>query len=353
MTAAGFLLLGTIAIHGPFGASLIEAKVAETARKALSEAGHDWAQPAANGRTIALSGEAPNERALDAALASLAASGLARVDHAGVVVAAPNVPIDDYRFSAQWSDNSITLTGLAPSVAARDAILAPFLSDASITVIDGTNAGPIEDEASWLAAAGAALHALSMLDAGSATQQGRKFSIAGAVSNTAIADAAEGLIAGASGAFEFDLAFEPSGSAGDTLLSGQMPAQRECQSAINRALNGRRLEFAANSVELGQAEREFLDVFAEQIQICGDLTIAIEGHTDATGTQAGNLALSERRSMKVRDYLVTRSVGAALVIKAYGESRPIASNQTKAGQQRNRRIDFVVVDSDENSDSQG
>jgi outer membrane protein OmpA-like peptidoglycan-associated protein len=353
VSAAGFLLLGAASIHGPYGAGLLEASLARTAGLALSKASHDWTHLAANGRTIVLSGSAPNKVAQDAALTALAEGGVARVDHASVLVAPPNIPIDDYRFSAQWRDKSLSLAGQAPSAAARDAILAPFSSDASVVVSDDTVVVPLADKDSWIAATAAALHALSMLDAGSVTEQGRNFAVSGAVSDATTADAVEGLLAGASGAFEFGLALERSASTRNSSLPGDADLRRECQNAINRALNGRRLEFAADSAELGPSQRALLDAFAEQIRVCGDLTIEIEGHTDGTGTQAGNLALSERRSIAVRNYLVQRAAGATLAIKAYGESRPIASNRTRAGQQRNRRIDFTLVDSDSILDSQG
>jgi len=348
LSAAGFLLLGAAAVHGPFGAGLLEASIARTARRALSGPSHDWTRLAANGHTIVLSGSAPSKSALDVALAALAAGGVARIDHASVIVAAPNVPIDDYRFSAQWRDKSLSLAGQAPSAAARDAILAPFSSDASVVVRDDTVAGPLAEDDSWIAGAAMALRALSMLDAGSVTEQGRNFAISGAVSDAAMAEAVESLLAGASGAFEFELALERSGSTQNSPLAGDTDLRRECQSAITRALSGRRLEFPANSVELGPSQRGLLDALAEQIRVCGDLTIEIEGHTDAIGTQAGNFALSERRSVAVRNYLVQRSAGATLEIRAFGERRPIASNRTRAGRQRNRRIDFVVVDSDPN-----
>ncbi len=351
--AAGFLLLGTTAVHGPFGNSLIDASIARAAHLALSDAKSGWAQLAVDQGAVVLSGSAPDEAALEAALSALVAGGVTRVDHTAVNISAPIVPIDEYRFTAQWRDRSLTLAGLAPSQAARDAILAPYASVATATVKDDTATGYLEDEGSWVTAARAALHALSLLDAGSVTQHGRAFRISGVVSDAAIAEAAEGLIAGASGVFAFELSIQRRGSAPDASVVAGADLQRDCQSAINRALNGRRLEFAPGSAELGLAQRALLDDLAEQIRACGELTIEIEGHTDATGTQAGNLALSERRSTAVRDYLVQGAVRATLVIKAYGESRPIASNQTRTGQQRNRRIDFVVVGDNLKSDSQG
>lgn len=71
------------------------------------------------------------------------------------------------------------------------------------------------------------------------------------------------------------------------------------------------------------------------------LTLEIAGHTDWVGTEAYNLALSERRSRAVRDYLVRKGVAAdRLSTRAYGEAKPVASNETEDGRRRNRRVEL-------------
>ncbi|MCB1774667.1 MAG: OmpA family protein [Gammaproteobacteria bacterium] len=66
----------------------------------------------------------------------------------------------------------------------------------------------------------------------------------------------------------------------------------------------------------------------------------IEGHTDSTGPEAYNLALSERRAQAVADYIVgqTRLTAADVEIIPMGESTPVASNDTAAGRAENRRV---------------
>ena len=70
----------------------------------------------------------------------------------------------------------------------------------------------------------------------------------------------------------------------------------------------------------------------------------IEGHTDSDGSEAYNQALSERRAESVRRYLVAEAGIAAQRLSAvgYGETRPVASNETAAGKQENRRVSAVV-----------
>jgi outer membrane protein OmpA-like peptidoglycan-associated protein len=73
------------------------------------------------------------------------------------------------------------------------------------------------------------------------------------------------------------------------------------------------------------------------------LSMAIEGHTDSVGTEVYNQGLSERRSESVRVYFVGQRVGPANVVTTgFGESHPVASNDTSTGRQRNRRVELVV-----------
>jgi outer membrane protein OmpA-like peptidoglycan-associated protein len=74
-----------------------------------------------------------------------------------------------------------------------------------------------------------------------------------------------------------------------------------------------------------------------------DLKIEIEGHTDSVGTDTYNQGLSERRAEAVRSYLVSQRIAPqAITTAGFGESRPVASNDTAAGRQQNRRVELVV-----------
>ncbi len=73
--------------------------------------------------------------------------------------------------------------------------------------------------------------------------------------------------------------------------------------------------------------------------------IRIEGHTDAIGTDAYNMKLSQRRANSVREYLIKQGVSAdRLEAVGYGKSRPIAPNNTAAGRAKNRRVEFNVIE---------
>jgi outer membrane protein OmpA-like peptidoglycan-associated protein len=74
------------------------------------------------------------------------------------------------------------------------------------------------------------------------------------------------------------------------------------------------------------------------------LTLGIEGNTDSVGGDAYNQSLSERRAEAVRGYLAQQGVPeSSMTAKGLGETQPIASNDTTAGRQQNRRVELIVA----------
>jgi OOP family OmpA-OmpF porin len=75
------------------------------------------------------------------------------------------------------------------------------------------------------------------------------------------------------------------------------------------------------------------------------IRVEVQGFTDSIGTEEYNLALSERRADAVRNYLVERGVNPDKISsKGYGESNPVASNDTKEGRALNRRVEFAATE---------
>jgi len=67
----------------------------------------------------------------------------------------------------------------------------------------------------------------------------------------------------------------------------------------------------------------------------------VNGYTDSQGTEAYNQGLSERRAQAVRDFQINHGVPAGqLTIRAFGESNPVANNDTKSGRAQNRRVEI-------------
>jgi outer membrane protein OmpA-like peptidoglycan-associated protein len=73
------------------------------------------------------------------------------------------------------------------------------------------------------------------------------------------------------------------------------------------------------------------------------LSLELEGHTDSVGTDESNMLLSDRRANAVRDYLIQEGIaGSSVAARGFGEGQAVATNDTAAGRQENRRVELVV-----------
>lgn len=105
------------------------------------------------------------------------------------------------------------------------------------------------------------------------------------------------------------------------------------------------LEFDTNSANLRTDHYPEIQRVVDFLRQYPTASAVIEGHTDSSGAAAYNQSLSEKRAKSVRDYLVDQANVSAdrLSSKGYGETRPIASNETTEGRQQNRRVSAVVA----------
>lgn len=117
-----------------------------------------------------------------------------------------------------------------------------------------------------------------------------------------------------------------------------------CRSTLREVATKGVIQFDWASANLDSASKPTLDKLADVARACPKAKIEIEGHTDAEGTPERNKNLSERRAKAVYDYLAKAGVGAdRLTAVGYGETRPIAPNDTAANRAKNRRIEFTVA----------
>lgn len=102
--------------------------------------------------------------------------------------------------------------------------------------------------------------------------------------------------------------------------------------------------FAVNSADINQSFYEVLDSVALVLNEYGKTLVEVAGHTDNTGSEEYNQALSQRRASSVATYLRSREVmGDRLIEVGGGENYPIASNDTPEGRQLNRRVEITIV----------
>lgn len=103
--------------------------------------------------------------------------------------------------------------------------------------------------------------------------------------------------------------------------------------------------FETDKYELLSKSKSDLDHLIEFLQLNKTLRIEIGGHTDNTGSEAHNQTLSENRANAVRKYLVGAGIAPSrLTYSGYGQTQPIASNDTEEGRQLNRRTDFKIIE---------
>jgi outer membrane protein OmpA-like peptidoglycan-associated protein len=101
--------------------------------------------------------------------------------------------------------------------------------------------------------------------------------------------------------------------------------------------------FDSAKFTLRPAAREKLAKISGIILAYPTLSLAIEGNTDSVGGDSYNQQLSEDRAGSVRDYLATEGIPAAsMTAHGFGKAQPVASNDTAAGRQQNRRVELVV-----------
>ncbi len=104
------------------------------------------------------------------------------------------------------------------------------------------------------------------------------------------------------------------------------------------------ITFAYDSASVQPQFQRTLDQVAQTLAEYNQTYIDVYGHTDATGSDAYNQGLSERRATAVADYLAGRGVQAARIgTRGYGKTQPIASNDTDAGRAANRRVEIKIV----------
>jgi outer membrane protein OmpA-like peptidoglycan-associated protein len=102
--------------------------------------------------------------------------------------------------------------------------------------------------------------------------------------------------------------------------------------------------FDVDQSTLKPAARTNVESLAASLKKNPGTNILIVGHTDATGTDAYNYRLSERRAAAVKSYAQAQGIsGSRLTTEGRGETEPIADNTTEAGRSQNRRVEIVIV----------
>jgi outer membrane protein OmpA-like peptidoglycan-associated protein len=178
----------------------------------------------------------------------------------------------------------------------------------------------------------------------------------GAAIGAGVGGAAGGLIGHATGNTAAGVLIGAAvGGAAGALIGNYMDKQA---AEIERDLEGAKVErvgegikitfnsgilFDINKANLKDYSRTELTKLATILNKYDDTNILLAGHTDATGSDEYNLELSQRRAHSVADYLVVQDVNSErFSVHGYGESDPVATNDTEGGRAQNRRVEIAI-----------
>ena len=119
--------------------------------------------------------------------------------------------------------------------------------------------------------------------------------------------------------------------------------QSSCQKQIEKLFLKNKINFAYNSSNIAQNSYPQLNQISTILQECSPKRIIIDGYTDNSGKAKYNQLLSQQRAEKVKAYLISKGIDKDS-IKAFGHGakNPLASNATKEGREKNRRIEFTI-----------
>ena len=102
-----------------------------------------------------------------------------------------------------------------------------------------------------------------------------------------------------------------------------------------------KIEFVSGTANLVPGASQGIDLLANYMSKYPNKTVTLSGHTDNTGSAELNRNLSQKRADYIRDVLISKGISPERITAiGYGESQPIASNNSNAGRQKNRRIDI-------------
>ena len=123
------------------------------------------------------------------------------------------------------------------------------------------------------------------------------------------------------------------------------PVPSICRDQSGAALEGTGVNFISGSAQLDAKSNRAINALSAIAQRCiseGGLSLEVGGHTDNTGNALNNEVLSENRAKAVRDALIARGAdAAAITATGFGQTQPIADNETQDGRAANRRTEFI------------
>ncbi len=336
-----------------FGGNQVERSLENRMVQLLRTGGYNELEVVADGRDLEVFGSVGAAAEIDEIVAVLASrEGVRSVTAEQLRVVVPNEddggPVAAEPLEIVWGDGKVDVTGTVSSREVRSQIVSALQE-----IYPGSvDAGPLEirpgvmSEATWLSGVLETFQEVAgEIDSGVIVVNGDEGVITVSAEYPDRQSRAEARLA----ADELLVAGGLDFVSGLTVEDAPPPPPREevveLQEDLDDLIAGKVVEFELNSDELTPVGRTLLDEILVALRQFPEVPVEIAGHADASGTPEFNLDLSERRANAVLDYLVANGEAPErYVVVGYGETQPIADNDTAEGRARNRRIEFIALE---------
>ncbi len=244
-------------------------------------------------------------------------------------------------FSAVATDSgSVVLRGRITDQRMRDAV--ESFARSRFGQIDSALRLDEDVPSGWTVRVIAALEAMAGLSDGTAHVSPDLIRITGVSGDQTASDLAATHLAerlGAGANYELAIRYD---RRRDPLLG--LPSGAECVGRLNQVMQESLIGFEPNKSVIAGDPSPTLEALKEGMKDCGDFRIELGGHTDSQGSEAFNADLSRKRAQAVLEAMGKYGIDTALMtVRGYGESMPIADNDTDAGREANRRIEFKLL----------
>ena len=322
-----------------FAQLTIQDEVAREAKKRLDAAGYTWTEVTANGRRLRVTGEVPNDDVSETMIAAVAKTTDCATffgpkpcpTEVDILLRRPSAAPSNLRahsFEFERLSGIATLRGEVPSEADRDHLLALARPRFDAIKDELQVSGDGAPEAYGLACE-QALKALSLLISGKTGWREGRISVSGVV------------IEGKEASLRRLLSVFDEQALGPISLIDEQKATA-CDEEFAEKLARSKINFETARADVRPASMPLLAELAAIAKACS-VTLQIEGHTDSLGPTDMNDDLSLRRASSVRAVLNSMGVdNDRMVPLGFGQRRPISSNDSARGRERNRRIEIRI-----------
>jgi len=342
-----FLVIVFAAVN--FGTKNIEANLEDRAHATLLAAGFTDVEVEAEGATVHLSGSINTEQSETTAFEAVSRlTGVSGVE--GKLWPVFSGELDEIVVTGdaiviEWDENSITVEGTVAAEERRvfivEALSGEFLAvdTEKLTILEG-----LEEETGWLGTTlGLLISLKATLSEGKmiVDPNGKLLVVAGEVEGKDVRNELNATVVEVGGQLGFDV-----NPAIRVLVIGPTEEEiEELQIDLDALIEGKVVEFETKSFDLTPKGVALLDEILVAIRKAPEVRLRIAGHTDSRGSDEENQQLSEDRAQAVLSYLVNAGESRdRFDVIGYGEDDPTATNETKDGRARNRRIVFIALE---------